>query len=1330
MKSDRISAFAVRPLAAIAVMLAAGGAASGQNVELPADSNAVSVLTFGAVPNDGGDDLAAFQAGLNALVGSNRTLYVPNGVYNFSDRLNWGGVNGGGGFTMQGQSKDGTILRLNANATGFGDPNTPKAFVDAYEGNTANQFRTYLRDITIEVGANNPGAIGLEFQSNNTGRIDNVTIRSIDPDRRGRTGLNQAFNFPGPLLMRNITIEGFEFGYTGAPQEYSAVFENLTLRNQRQFGISVWRLPVQIRNLVSENSVPVLRSSNNPGAWGHVVIDGGTFTGGLNTNDAIINEDGAGVIILRNVVTSGYRFAVNDMEVNGAPIQIPDGLVAWHTTDAPLSLNPSPITPVNLPIEDAPSSPDIPLAQWVSVKAFGAIENDNLDDTKAVQAAMNSGAPVVYFPSGLYYIAETINVGPSVRRIEGFNGNIAINAPLAMEGGGLFRIPPGSQSVVHINGFNGSFAGPGRNNGVWIEHATANTVVVRDGDISYRNTVPGGRVFLENTVGDNMIFTGQRVWARQLNPEGSGGTHIINDGGDMYVLGLKTEGDSTVFETRGRGRSVVMGGLIYPSTGIADRTRPMFINNESSLSFTVPESCYIANGTYGVWVREIRNGVSTDLPRNAIPRGHAPCGGMLSFYNGYRTDATPATTPPAPTVGTVTLNSIALSWPASTDAESGVARYNIYRNGVYYRAAMTPLLVDSGLPDGTSFDYRITSVNGAGIESPLGAVRGVSTLADTTPPRMLSVATGLDPRIVTIAFSEPVVPADATNVANYVISGPGGGAVTSATLAADQRTVTLRTSALSNGDYEIAVSSIADRSTAGNVIPAGTAAAFVYSGASAGVGLTGEYFASREFIGAPLLTRIDPQINFNYGTGSPAPGVVPVDNFAVRWTGQIKPRFSETYTIFVRSDDGARLFIDGVLAVGRWQDQPPTEISAQVVLDSSRTHDIVVEYYEAVGGAEVQLSWQSASQPKQIIPSQNLFPNALLRTVRTSFGAGADAQLQRFGTTDGGTGNSIGAFHSPASGGFHDAGYYRIDLTPFDLANNYVVDGVATLSQTFFGIGSGKRDINFFGVRQSANADNWIETGPGFVTWDTAVGNDNSGGLGNSTTSQFLATFRLDNANFQNNNQPDKASFSGDRLLDFLRQDTDGRVTMFMKRVDASNEGQSWFTKEWTSPSFAPSLRLHVVPRCPQILAQPRLVASPQLGQNLTLFVETQGAPTLSYQWRRNGTPLIDGPGAGGATINGANSASLLIAGAGCASGDLYDVVVSNACGSVTSAAVSLSVFCCPADFNGDGSADFFDYLDFVAAFDAEDPSADFNEDGGVDFFDYLDFVAAFDVGC
>ena len=54
----------------------------------------------------------------------------------------------------------------------------------------------------------------------------------------------------------------------------------------------------------------------------------------------------------------------------------------------------------------------------------------------------------------------------------------------------------------------------------------------------------------------------------------------------------------------------------------------------------------------------------------------------------------------------------------------------------------------------------------------------------------------------------------------------------------------------------------------------------------------------------------------------------------------------------------------------------------------------------------------------------------------------------------------------------------------------------------------------------------------------------------------------------------------------------------------------------------------------------------------------------------------------------------------------------------------------CPVDFDGNGFVDFFDYLDYLAAFENADPRADLNGDEFIDFFDYLDFVNVFEVGC
>jgi hypothetical protein len=58
----------------------------------------------------------------------------------------------------------------------------------------------------------------------------------------------------------------------------------------------------------------------------------------------------------------------------------------------------------------------------------------------------------------------------------------------------------------------------------------------------------------------------------------------------------------------------------------------------------------------------------------------------------------------------------------------------------------------------------------------------------------------------------------------------------------------------------------------------------------------------------------------------------------------------------------------------------------------------------------------------------------------------------------------------------------------------------------------------------------------------------------------------------------------------------------------------------------------------------------------------------------------------------------------------------------------------CVADFNGDGTVDFFDYDDFVNCFETgicpPGANADFNGDGSIDFFDYDDFISAFEAGC
>jgi PA14 domain/Fibronectin type III domain len=138
------------------------------------------------------------------------------------------------------------------------------------------------------------------------------------------------------------------------------------------------------------------------------------------------------------------------------------------------------------------------------------------------------------------------------------------------------------------------------------------------------------------------------------------------------------------------------------------------------------------------------------------------------------------------------------------------------------------------------------------------------------------------------------------------------------------------------------------------------------------LGLKGDYYNNVDLTGF-VLSRVDPGMNFNWGNGSPDPSIG-ADTFSVRWTGQVQPLFSQTYTFYTLSDDGVRLWVNGVQLVNNWTGHAPTENSGTIALTAGTRYSIQMDYYEDGGGAVAGLSWSSSSQPKEIIPANRLFP--------------------------------------------------------------------------------------------------------------------------------------------------------------------------------------------------------------------------------------------------------------------------------------------------------------------------------------------------------------------
>jgi len=121
-------------------------------------------------------------------------------------------------------------------------------------------------------------------------------------------------------------------------------------------------------------------------------------------------------------------------------------------------------------------------------------------------------------------------------------------------------------------------------------------------------------------------------------------------------------------------------------------------------------------------------------------------------------------------------------------------------------------------------------------------------------------------------------------------------------------------------------------------------------------GWSGQYFANRTLTGPPALCRDDAGINFDWGYGSPGTAI-PTNEFSARWT-RSQQFTAGKYTFAMGSDDGSRLYIDGVLVLDRWVDQGYPNPQPTVTMPlAAGTHVIVMEYYERGGGAAATLTW-------------------------------------------------------------------------------------------------------------------------------------------------------------------------------------------------------------------------------------------------------------------------------------------------------------------------------------------------------------------------------------
>ena len=130
-----------------------------------------------------------------------------------------------------------------------------------------------------------------------------------------------------------------------------------------------------------------------------------------------------------------------------------------------------------------------------------------------------------------------------------------------------------------------------------------------------------------------------------------------------------------------------------------------------------------------------------------------------------------------------------------------------------------------------------------------------------------------------------------------------------------------------------------------------------------GTGLNGSYYDTKEFTDLKL-NRIDPTINFDWRTNAPHPSMG-VDTFSIRWEGMIEPKYTEKYTFYELSNNGARVYVNNVLLINDWASHSSREANGSINLFAGVKYPIKVEYYEDDNNAVIKLYWSSPSQNKQ-----------------------------------------------------------------------------------------------------------------------------------------------------------------------------------------------------------------------------------------------------------------------------------------------------------------------------------------------------------------------------
>ncbi len=515
-----------------------------------------------------------------------RIIYFPNGEYLVSDTVSYRATDLYNiyksapfytltrGIHVMGESREGTVIRLANGSVGFGEGQrkpvlsfTMDERACELERSNISQLNTCV-DLTVDCGKNNPGAVGLRFVANNSGRVENMSFKAAD----SACALELVVGTEG--VFRNIKADGFDVGVCGHSTSM-CVFDRLDLK-VRGCGVKL------------RKSKTVFRKCSSGKAPFFAPLEYGLDASDLSELEKKLNSATMG---------GSYCFF-------GEPVKL--GNVAPGS---------------RLYIEEEPQDADIPRYTFeltsndcALVDDFGAIGDGVTDSTAAIQKALDSGKPYIFFGNGHYLVNGSVFIPASVKLIDFMFCDLFAGERLKKGETDAFLVINGEsdeplclENLYAFEQFCGHFH--------FIDHASVRELRMRDlhtqAAAMYKNSVRGGKVYSDNcvcTTGSYSMstilnrgtdddyyteipfeFHGQHVLAYNLNPERAN-IEMLNDGGDVTVYCLKTEGPGTASKTVNGGITRIF--INSSAIGNTEAQNPLFCDDASSNTLVLGGSAF------------------------------------------------------------------------------------------------------------------------------------------------------------------------------------------------------------------------------------------------------------------------------------------------------------------------------------------------------------------------------------------------------------------------------------------------------------------------------------------------------------------------------------------------------------------------------------------------------------------------------------------------------------------------------------------------------------------------------------------------------------------